>query len=156
MIANEIERDGVEPRLLTGPTTIERTAGRQDTLEGVGEKVLRQRLVAGAACEKAEEWRRMLAVQPFEIRDSHQRAVRAAAIAVPLRSQRLRRLLLNARCACTTSGPLGSSMAAWRRAGRGSRPAAARTTARSYLKFQLAGSSEIAFLIAVSALEVIW
>jgi len=69
-VAQAVEGDGVEPRLLGRPTRPESGSGAQDLLEGVGQEILAQLRVAGTVREEPEQRLGVLLVEPLESRRS--------------------------------------------------------------------------------------
>src|SRR5579884_628277 len=131
VIAQQVERDRVEPGLLGRLAAFERPPRPQHPLERVGQQVLGERRVAAAVNEKREQPCRVLVVEPLKVLISHQSEVKASAIVLPSCSRWLRSSPLNSWIVLWISGSRGSSAAALRSAGAGSRPAEACITARS-------------------------
>jgi hypothetical protein len=66
-VAQAVHRDRVEPGPLTRLATDEGAAGGQDTLEGVGEDVLRERHVSRAVDEVAQQVGGVVLVESLEV-----------------------------------------------------------------------------------------
>jgi hypothetical protein len=77
VIAQQVERDRVQPRLLRAAAAVEPAPLPQRPLERVGQQVLGQRAVSGAVDEEAEQPLGLALVEPLEIRISHHEDLRS-------------------------------------------------------------------------------
>src|SRR5439155_15423373 len=66
LVAQQIERDRVEPGLLARLAAVEAPASAERTLERVGQKVLGQHTVAGAVAEEGVQRLSVLRIQPLK------------------------------------------------------------------------------------------
>jgi hypothetical protein len=73
VVAQQVERDRVQPRLRRAAPPVEALARAQRALERVGQQVLRERPVAGPVREEAEQPLRLGLVEPLEVLVAHRR-----------------------------------------------------------------------------------
>jgi hypothetical protein len=67
VIAQAVQRDRVEPRLLARPSRVEAAIRAQDALERVAQQVLGERRVARAVDEEREQRTRVCGVESLEV-----------------------------------------------------------------------------------------
>src|SRR4051794_5852680 len=71
VVAQQVERDRVQPRLLRPALAVVLGPAAQRTFERVGQQVLGQRAVAGAVGEEREQARSLGVVEPLEVLVAH-------------------------------------------------------------------------------------